>query len=473
MDSKFSEYFQSIAVQNINRQEKNQMLSLCSLTKDSFERFGDDLTQVLLSYLKVEERLRFESVSKQWKTLLFNKINKLLIGFNGQYINHLNRNDRPNEIYFWKTLTKSFDGLKTFELLLKKCPNIRSIDLQNGFKNRELVFELIIKYCNHLNEINSNFNGFSKNLIKNFFNKFGPNLKKIGFVTKSQVNDEVLKYCPNLKVIDIKAFDNISIVFKDNELLYKKLKKFSFTYSPKDMKRIEVFFESNKTNLESIEIEIGLSTHLSSKLSNCLSELKNLKSLSIRCLVFIDQSIVSLLRSMSGKCLKLEEIKIYCFLNSFDLTLELFKTINCFKFLRRLDLHLWNAWNQNFNYQQLKSELLKECKLLSHLIIKVDNRLITDDFFHNIDKYLPKLKLFQCLNSLATDKAFKSMAKLSELQLIGLITESSEEQSIDILIDWKNNFRKLTEFHYENKIYSIHLFDDAICELRQFGHSIA
>ena len=41
--------------------------------KSSFDRFGDDLTELILSYLSFENKLRFECVSKQWRRLVFNK----------------------------------------------------------------------------------------------------------------------------------------------------------------------------------------------------------------------------------------------------------------------------------------------------------------------------------------------------------------------------------------------------------------
>ena len=42
-------------------------------SRDSFDRFGDDLTEVLLQYLKLSDKLRLESVSKQWKRCIYQK----------------------------------------------------------------------------------------------------------------------------------------------------------------------------------------------------------------------------------------------------------------------------------------------------------------------------------------------------------------------------------------------------------------
>src|ERR1700761_281943 len=37
---------------------------------ESFDRFGDDLTEELLSYLSVEDKIRLQSVAKQWNRCL-------------------------------------------------------------------------------------------------------------------------------------------------------------------------------------------------------------------------------------------------------------------------------------------------------------------------------------------------------------------------------------------------------------------
>ena len=41
--------------------------------KDSMDRFGDDMLELILSYLSVEDKFRFECVSKQWKRCVFEK----------------------------------------------------------------------------------------------------------------------------------------------------------------------------------------------------------------------------------------------------------------------------------------------------------------------------------------------------------------------------------------------------------------
>ena len=43
---------------------------------ESFDRFGDDLTEELLSYLSVEDKIRLQSVAKQWNRCLRSLVKK-------------------------------------------------------------------------------------------------------------------------------------------------------------------------------------------------------------------------------------------------------------------------------------------------------------------------------------------------------------------------------------------------------------
>ena len=60
--------------------------------KNSFDRFGDDLTELILQYLTFEDKVRLECVSKQWRRLVFNKQFVLDINhFKSADINSLDR----------------------------------------------------------------------------------------------------------------------------------------------------------------------------------------------------------------------------------------------------------------------------------------------------------------------------------------------------------------------------------------------
>jgi len=141
--------------------------------KDSFDRFNEYLLEVILSYLPIKQKFKYQCLSKQWQRLVFNK-EKLILLYEMDY-------------YFANNLCKDLIlnqrlVLNRFETILKKCQNITTIkmyfDVHNECTdNMNDVFELIIKYCNRLKQMNYGFKGVSEKTLKEFFAKFGPKLK--------------------------------------------------------------------------------------------------------------------------------------------------------------------------------------------------------------------------------------------------------------------------------------------------------
>jgi hypothetical protein len=55
----------------------NQMNSKWRIySRNSFDRFGDDFRELLLSYLSLKDKLVFRYVSKRWKRCLFGRQRK-------------------------------------------------------------------------------------------------------------------------------------------------------------------------------------------------------------------------------------------------------------------------------------------------------------------------------------------------------------------------------------------------------------
>ncbi len=55
------------------KSDKQLLFTQQNQRKDSFNRFGDDLTELLLSYLSLKQKFSFECVCKQWKGLIYNR----------------------------------------------------------------------------------------------------------------------------------------------------------------------------------------------------------------------------------------------------------------------------------------------------------------------------------------------------------------------------------------------------------------
>src|SRR5882757_373667 len=96
--------------------------------KDSFDRFGDDLMEVLLSFIPFEDTFQYKCVSKQWKRLVFNKQNKLIICNFGSKIKYFKRSERIlSEFAFGRRVGNEYNFL-VIKLIFKNCPNIKSIN---------------------------------------------------------------------------------------------------------------------------------------------------------------------------------------------------------------------------------------------------------------------------------------------------------------------------------------------------------
>ena len=86
------------------------------------ERICDDLCEEILQYLSLEDKLKLEGVSKQFQRTVLKKHYELTI-----VSNNISVSNKSNYVYIENT----FNHLKSLEVLLKKCPNITSIDLRS------------------------------------------------------------------------------------------------------------------------------------------------------------------------------------------------------------------------------------------------------------------------------------------------------------------------------------------------------
>ena len=122
---------------------ENMNLKTVSKNSDSFdERFCDDLCEDILQYLPLEDKIRLECVSKQFQRTVFQKQNE--INFELQFSQSLDASNEANVLRLkypseYQVVYKMDSELellafkscfyKPIESLLKKCPNIQSIDL--------------------------------------------------------------------------------------------------------------------------------------------------------------------------------------------------------------------------------------------------------------------------------------------------------------------------------------------------------
>ena len=413
--------------------------------KSSFDRFGDDLMEVLLSFIPFEDCFRFRCVSKQWKRLIFNKQKHLKIPIIGSY--HENQ-----------CLSDS-SYLRKVELFVKNYPNITSIRF--GFNNRcvDQILQILIKYYNNLSEINVDLSLSSESIRNEFFLKFGSNLKKVVFYFKPPLNE--LKFCPNVTDLTVRR---INYVFdSQNDIYCKKLKSFEFVYTSDDMKtNIELLFECNKRSLETIIFfssgsvsENGLKV-----LFNSMTKLLKLKSLLISA-TNSRNIIVKSLQDLAINCKLLKKIDLHLVdINTIELNLKILRAFKMFVNLKILNVILYKS-NNNLETFNITSDELKGFQNLTHFELNSDKILITDSFFTSIDKYLPKLQSIKCFNTDITEETFKSLSKLRKLQTIILSSNSLVNRECVEFIPLIESFNELIKNCHKMKdslIFQEYLF---------------
>ena len=442
------------------------------LRRDSFERFGDDLTQVLLRYLSFKDIFRFECLSKQIQRLVFNSITDLKV---------------YNKCCLWFDSVLMSDKtlkIKTLESVLKKCQNIKTLEMLR-FTDSEKEINLFIKYCHHLNEIKLDFDELNHQLIEQFFDKFGPKLKKIHFKTNNELMvKNILKVCPN-----VEEFDGIMIDFEDlfdgNELLVKNLKSFRFYYSDSDIERIESIVNQNKNSLQSIET--FLAEEVNEKQFNeyfdvilKLTEIKRLKAyFASDCICLLLEQLIT---NLSQKCNKLTKIEIDMSFDEFNDILKIFNSFNRFTKLKVLKFSNFSrkvsqgelSQPSALPLQSLPCSFIKQslinCNELMELSIDGNIFSFGEPFFESLVKHSPKLQSIWCSNVEITDNTLNSLSHLCDLSSISLLTNCEKNITNESIVKLIRNNTKLKSIALSFNAIRCELRDTDIEFVRQNNH---
>ena len=116
--------------------KKKPKLSMTDIyERDSMEMFGDDLTERILQYLWLKDKVKFQYVCKQWQRLIYNKQKTITISC-------IEYDYKKNLLQIHKQSDKQFNR-ELMESVLKKCPNISRVylwssDIRSGTDNQRL-----------------------------------------------------------------------------------------------------------------------------------------------------------------------------------------------------------------------------------------------------------------------------------------------------------------------------------------------
>ena len=427
-----------------------------AISRHSFDRFGDDLTELIASFLTLENKFRFECLCKQWQSVVFNKQKQLIIDHRLQY----------------KSSCRVV--IKRFEIVLKKCQNISSIDVNISPDNSDKVFETIINYCRYLREIRSDFSRVSDEIIEEFGHKFGSRLKTIDFKISDKSNlktfNRIAELCPHSTTSVIDQWPNSRNMFsaKEKSHLFNNLKSFHFEFGVDDNVWVEEFWTRNRDNLQSVSVRLS-----PKRLNECdylflFSQLVQLKQIRRFEILFLDNShikqLAKFLKELSAHHSKLIHLKLCLSLDDHGHFLRIYNLMNLFSNLKSLEL---------VNYLALPVKHMiaiqyfpKYCNNLVHLRIGGNCLRVEPEFFSSIGDRLPKLQSlsvthFQELNR----QSLEAMVSLSNLRSLRL-TFNKFCISVKTLIEMTRICPKLVSIRLILNGKSCQLSDRDIFEMR-------
>ena len=351
-------------------------------SRDSFDRFGDDLTELILSFMTFEDKIRLECVAKQWRRLVFSK--QFAIGISRS--NTKKTKDSLIGLYRGSTIKR-----KALKSVLKKCRYISTVALDSSVDSPQ-VLSLIGRYCPN---IKSFYNSFNNGKALDFFRIYGHKLEELSLGREY----EEIRFCPNLKKVTVTQdsilFNNDNLILPKLEYIYSRLQfRISSIFVQKMIRFSDKYSQTIKT------LNVLFENLTEEKLKTCIeyiSRFENLKELKLELNLRTTEPINESIALIGRKCIKLLKFNI-SFSGNIIINNQFFDTISEFKAIKKLKIDL------PFNTKLKGSvECFKLCKQLIDLDIRYAK--LTENFFTNVDTFLPQLKSLR----ISTEKQFSDL----------------------------------------------------------------
>ena len=424
-------------------------------SKLSFDRFGDDLTELIISYLPIKEKFRFECLSKRIQSLIFNKQAKLILTSDQTETNRIRiRNTiRVNNpmIGINKRLESvliKMNALTNIEIIGDTFVSPYGIDLNE-------VLLLLANNCRHLNSLvilNISISNVSDQTITYFGQRCGNKIKELSVFCQpwhGMVN-QLLSWMTNLE--SLKTFSMSSILIDHQKW---KVMKTSDKLSPKLPKLKTALFTgfSVENNLEQFAEEypnIQLITTLHTLEGIPFQYLTSLHNLTAD-LVFVEPRSFQL---MAKHCPNLRILEInFRYSNAME---GILRVVGQLTHLQTLMISANREPLEHNNYGSVAD--LKAITGLKCLSLTLD---MNDQNLNDIDKHLPDLRVFSVgIIGRMSEKTLKSISRLEDLIaiVIELSTMSAAQKMMtdsDVIYLLENNHRlrriDLIDKEYKNR----------------------
>ena len=391
--------------------------------KNSFDRFGDDLNEEILQYLTFEDKIRLECVSKQWQRCVFKK----------QYVIEIRKGFKPTQDSLDKLSRRSIIYLlcniceirvKTFESVLKKCPNIIKVNIQ--LKVNSKVLSLIGQYCHHIRSLKLSDISFKD---VTFFRDNGHKLEEL--ILMAGNFGQIYKYCPNVKKVfayNLSWFSEVSEILPNNvEQINTKWNESCFSIEADniftDCYQLEILADKCSQTLKILNIRFLCTEPEKQKISvvskesikewiDCITRFENLQSLTLGFYYLnITEPIDDCLSLIGQKCNKLLKLDVTIGY-SVAISEKLLDVFSEFKAIKKLKIFAWNKVLPG------SVKCFKHCKQLNELDIKCND--ISEDFFANIASFVPKLKSLKISPSFSrySDSCIKPFDSMENIEKV-------------------------------------------------------
>ena len=403
-----------------------------SKNSDSFDdRFCDDLCEEILQYLPLNEKMRFECVSKQFQRTVFRRVHQFrLVEFETAFIFEGIYNFIPNTIWKLKYSSDELKMLMSFESLLKKCPNIDSIRyISQNSQNIKLMLQMFTKYCNNLSELNSNiYKSNDCNESQEFFRKFGPKLRDY-YNNKFFHKVEEFNLFPNLRSLNLDT--NGSHL---DDILQLNLRR---------VKSLNLIIEHDKGYMvpkvlqkfnEIRHLTLDFKSYNEMTVFNALQDSPLLQNvIDLKVWAEGDQRsdfIINCLKQMAIKSPNLKRIELFnkkqfiTLKNTSDFE-QLMSSLKAFPNLKRLGIRLQFMsgleFDEIFSFKGFPQEL-------THLRIDFYRQKLNVLFFEDIDIYLPKIQCLMNGNPMIIDEE-------GVTQMVGILSRVSKFATIFLSLE--------------------------------------
>ncbi|XP_054166181.1 uncharacterized protein LOC128963693 [Oppia nitens] len=409
---------------------------------DSFDRFGDDLCQLLLEYLPIDDKLRLQSMSKQWSALIFNRQTSitldtdLCISIDLQAMNERQRR------------------VKVFAAIIEKCPNIERVVISDNIGIFDQIVDSLIKHCPRLKHIIIGYRNDSNNWLQfgpafdKLLVKFGQQLQTLELMTHNDnhqlVVNKVNQYLPQLKKLEIKDnimnFIDISDLFTNENnycVLPQTLQSLSFSlnYDNTTNDQFSRFVADYGHRLTRLVISVEFDSEIDvQSFVRSLSQMSQLRRLRLIVDEFNTRFIGELIGQkfcrqcphISRLLLSISDVNAVThtvfnqLVDTLGKDLKQLKRLTISCEVRRNNVSVSSAVDNN-TIVELTSDSLKHMKQLTHLTLSLGEGVCGDQFFRDIDRHLPRLQFICIDRPNITPVSLQSLSRLSHLTTVQLV----------------------------------------------------